>query len=98
MDLAGKKGSPIFAVNKGRVIYQGQRFSGYGKMVMIKHANGVTSLYSHLNKIFVNAGQIVTGGQLVGTMGRTGRATGVHLHFELMQNMEPVDPEKYIKL
>jgi len=96
VDLAGKKGSPIFSVKKGRVIYQGQRFSGYGKVVMIKHGNGITSLYSHLNKIFVSAGQIVTGGHLIGTMGRTGRATGVHLHFELMQNMEPVDPQRYI--
>jgi len=97
IDLAGKKGSPIFSVNQGRVIYKGQKFSGYGKMVMIKHGNGITSLYSHLNKIFVSAGQVVTGGQLIGTMGRTGRATGVHLHFELMQNMEPVNPQKYIK-
>lgn len=97
VDIAGKKGSPIFAVKQGRVIYQGQKFSGYGKMVMIKHPNGIATLYSHLNKIFVKAGQIVTGGQLIGTMGRTGRATGVHLHFEIMQNMEPVNPENYIK-
>ena len=98
IDIAGKKGSPIFSVKSGRVIYQGQKFSGYGKMIMVKHANGITTLYSHLNKIFVKAGQIVTDGQLLGTMGRTGRATGVHLHFEIMQNMEPVDPQKYIKL
>ena len=97
IDLAGAKGSPIFSVKKGRVIYQGMRFSGYGKMIMIKHANGITSLYSHLEKIFVRAGQIVSGGHLIGTMGRTGRATGVHLHFELMQHKEPIDPEKIIQ-
>lgn len=97
VDLAGKRGSPIFSVAKGRVIYKGQRFSGYGKMIMIKHAKGVTTLYAHLNKYFVRAGQTVKAGQLIGTMGNTGRSTGVHLHFEFMQNKTPVNPEKFIR-
>ena len=97
VDLADKKGSPIFSVASGRIIYQGRRFSGYGKMIMIAHNNGITSLYSHLNKIFVKAGQRVQRGQLVGAMGRTGRASGVHLHFEIMKNKKVVNPETYIK-
>lgn len=98
IDIAGKKGSPIFSVASGRVVYQGRRFSGYGKMILIAHDKGISTLYSHLNDIFVHAGQRLSRGQLIGTMGRTGRATGVHLHFELMENKIPVNPEKYIRL
>ena len=96
MDIAGKKGSPIFSVGKGRVIYAGSKFSGYGKMILIDHGNGLTTLYSHLTKFFVRSGRRVRAGQLIGSMGRTGRATGVHLHFEVMENKLPVNPEKYI--
>ncbi len=97
IDIAGKKGSPIFSVASGRVVYQGRKFSGYGKMILIEHDKGISTIYSHLHKIFVRAGQRVQRGQLIGSMGRTGRATGVHLHFELMENMKIVNPEKYIK-
>lgn len=97
IDIAGKKGSPIFTVAPGRIVYQGRKFSGYGKMIIIKHDKGISTLYSHLNKIFITAGQHVKRGQLIGTMGRTGRATGVHLHFELMENKRPINPTKYIR-
>jgi murein DD-endopeptidase MepM/ murein hydrolase activator NlpD len=97
IDIAAPLGTPIFSAASGRVIYQGRRFSGYGKMILIAHDKRISTLYSHLNKIFVKAGQSVKGGQLIGAMGRTGRATGVHLHFELMEAKIPVDPEKYIK-
>ncbi len=66
-------------------------------MILIEHDKGISTIYSHLHKIFVRAGQRVQRGQLIGSMGRTGRATGVHLHFELMENMKIVNPEKYIK-
>jgi len=98
VDLAGSKDSPIFTAAAGRVVYVGRKFSGYGKMILIDHGDGVSTLYSHLNKFYVNAGQTVHGRQIIGSMGRTGRATGVHLHFEVMLNKNPVDPENYINL
>jgi len=97
IDLAGKKGSPIFSAGTGRVVYVGRRFSGYGKMILIDHGKGVATLYSHLNKYFVRSGQMVHRRQIVGTMGRTGRATGVHLHFEVMEDKIPINPEFYIR-
>jgi murein DD-endopeptidase MepM/ murein hydrolase activator NlpD len=97
IDLAGKKGSPIFSAGDGRVVYVGRRFTGYGKMILIDHGKGVATLYSHLNKYFVRSGQVVHRRQLIGTMGRTGRATGVHLHFEVMEDKIPINPEKYIR-
>lgn len=97
IDIAGKKGSPIFTVASGRVVYQGRRFSGFGKMILIAHDKEISTIYSHLNKIFVRAGQRVQRGQLIGSMGRTGRASGVHLHFELMKSKKNVNPEMYIK-
>ena len=97
IDLAGKKGSPIFSAGSGRVVYVGRRFSGYGKMVLIDHGKGVATLYSHLNKYFVRSGQTVHRRQIIGTMGRTGRATGVHLHFEVMEDKIPINPEFYIR-
>lgn len=97
IDLAGKKGSPIFSSADGRVVYVGRKFSGYGKMVLIDHGKGVATLYSHLNKFFVRSGQRVHVRQIIGTMGRTGRATGVHLHFEVMEDKIPINPEWYIR-
>jgi len=97
VDLAGKKGSPIFSAGSGRVVYSGRKFSGYGKMVLIDHGKGVATLYSHLNKRFVKSGQRVHKKQILGTMGKTGRATGVHLHFEIMEDKIPVNPEIYIR-
>ncbi len=96
MDLAGRKSSPIFAVEDGRVVYAGSKFRGYGIMILMEHADGFSSLYSHMNKIFVKSGDLVKKGHHLGAMGRTGRATGVHLHFELMKNKNPINPEIFI--
>lgn len=96
IDLAGRKNSPIFSTAQGRVVYVGKKFSGYGLLVLVKHKNGYSSLYSHLNKAFVSAGKTLKKGQLIGAMGKTGRASGVHLHFELMKNKIPINPELFI--
>ncbi|MEN0059251.1 MAG: M23 family metallopeptidase [Bdellovibrio sp.] len=92
IDLAAPKGTPILAAQGGTVIYAGREFRGYGKMVMIESGNGWATLYAHFDKILVAEGQRVRQGEVVGEMGRTGRATGVHLHFEIRKNRGPVDP------
>jgi murein DD-endopeptidase MepM/ murein hydrolase activator NlpD len=92
IDLAAKKGTPILAAQGGLVIYTGREFKGYGKMVMIESGKGWATLYAHMDKILVQEGQKVSRGQLLGAMGRTGRATGVHLHFEIRKDRGPIDP------
>ena len=97
LDLKGRRNDPIYAAHDGIVVYVGKKFRGYGKMVLIEYDNNWASLYSHLNSYKVVMGQEVKGGQLIGKMGRTGRATGVHLHFELIKNKKPIDPLPILK-
>ena len=92
VDLAGARGTAIFSSHEGLVIYAGRAFKGFGKLVIIEYDNQWATLYAHLDKITVRQGQVVQQGQMLGKMGRTGRATGVHLHFELLYNKRPVDP------
>lgn len=96
IDLASPKGTPIYAAHSGLIIYVGKQFSGYGRMVMIEGKDGFASLYAHLSKTLVRAGTQVVKGELIGQMGRTGRATGVHLHFEIRKKDGPVDPLMYL--
>jgi murein DD-endopeptidase MepM/ murein hydrolase activator NlpD len=92
IDLAAPRGTPILAAQAGTVIYAGREFKGYGKMVLIESGNGWATLYAHFDKILVSEGQTVRRGEIVGAMGRTGRATGVHLHFEIRKDRGPIDP------
>lgn len=96
IDLAAPKGTPILAAHDGVVVYAGRDFRGFGKMVLIEGAYGWASLYAHFTTINVKTGDRVSQGQKLGGMGRTGRATGVHLHFELRKKKGPVDPLLYL--
>lgn len=98
IDLAGAKGSNIFAAHQGRVIYVGHEFTDYGNIVMIESDNGWASFYAHCQKILVREGETIKKGQTIALMGETGNARGVHLHFELRRNKVPVDPLKYLPL
>jgi murein DD-endopeptidase MepM/ murein hydrolase activator NlpD len=92
IDIGGYRGMPITASQEGRVIYTGHGYHGYGNMVLIEHDGKIASLYGHLQRIKIRQGAHVKAGTLIGTMGRTGHATGVHLHFEIMRDRQPVDP------
>lgn len=92
IDLGGRRGTAIFAAHDGMVVYAGKDFKGYGKMVLIEYNGEWASLYAHLDRIAVKEGQYVEKGQTIGQMGRTGRASGVHLHFELIRNKQTIDP------
>lgn len=96
MDFGGTKGTPILAAHEGQVIYAGRAFKGYGKMVILENNQGYATFYAHLNEILVKEGENLRRGERLGRMGRTGRATGVHLHFELRISALPVDPYPYI--
>lgn len=96
IDLRGPRGTAIRAAHEGRVIFAGKGFRGYGKMVIVEFSPNWASLYAHLDRIHVREGDRVSIGDSIGAMGRTGRATGVHLHFELMRDKLPVDPIHYL--
>lgn len=96
LDFGGRLGQPIRSAHSGVVIYAGQDFSGYGKMIMIEYSSKWATLYAHLHRIKVKEGDSVSQGEVIGLMGRTGRATGVHLHFELIKNKVPLDPLPFL--
>ena len=96
IDLANARGTRILSAERGRVIYVGKQFRGYGNLVVIEHDEEWATLYAHLDKFLVKEGQQVEQGQPVGLMGRTGRASGVHLHFEMRRNRAPVNPLSFL--
>ncbi|MCB0361885.1 MAG: M23 family metallopeptidase [Bdellovibrionales bacterium] len=97
LDLGGKRDTPIKAAHSGIVVYAGKGFNGYGKMIIIEYSEQWATLYAHLNSFKVKTGEWVTSGQRIGNMGRTGRASGVHLHFELIRYKQPIDPLSLLK-
>ncbi|MDR0617097.1 MAG: M23 family metallopeptidase [Synergistaceae bacterium] len=99
VDMVIKKGTPIAAAADGVVIVAaegGKNFKGYGKTVIIDHGNGVHTLYAHCNSLLVKMGQRVKRGDFIATVGRTGRATTDHVHFEVRMAGKKVDPLLYL--
>jgi len=95
IDFAIDYDTPVTATGGGTVIYA-DWFGGYGYAVIIDHGGGITSLYGHNNEVKVYEGQQVKVGQVVALSGSTGLSTGPHLHFEVRENGEPVDPKRYL--
>lgn len=95
IDIAAKPGTPIYSPAIGTVTFSDTR-SGYGNYVMIDHGNGYVTTYAHMTERHVEVGDVVAQGQLIGTVGSTGRVTGPHLHFEILLNGSFVDPMDYI--
>ncbi len=83
LDIAAPTGAPVTASDRGVVIRAGWNNQGYGRFVIIDHKIDYMTLYAHLDTIFVREGDIVAPGQVIGTVGATGNATGPHLHFEI---------------
>ncbi len=96
VDFKGEPGDPVRASAAG-IVTQAERNGGYGLMVEIDHGNGLATRYAHLSAIEVAEGATVKPGDLVGRVGTTGRSTGPHLHFEVRQNGDPIDPQKFLR-
>ncbi|MBI4529849.1 MAG: peptidoglycan DD-metalloendopeptidase family protein [Deltaproteobacteria bacterium] len=94
VDFAAKRGTPVRAIGDGTVVYSGWRRGGYGRLVEIQHDSVYFSRYAHLQALApsLKKGAAVKKGQLIGFVGSTGRSTGPHLHFELYQDQQYVDP------
>jgi murein DD-endopeptidase MepM/ murein hydrolase activator NlpD len=96
VDYAAPTGTPVRTIGDGRVEFAGVQ-NGYGNVVYIKHRNAKdTTVYAHLSRIDVKAGDNVVQGERVGAVGQTGVATGTHLHFEFRVNNEPQDPTEIL--
>ena len=91
VDIGASWGSPIVAAGDGRIVAAGWA-GGYGREVQIVHGGGITSLYGHMSEIVAAPGSFVRQGQLIGYVGSSGLSTGPHLHFEVRQNGQPVNP------
>ena len=96
VDFAGKHGAEIVTVADGVVTWSGDRY-GYGVMVEINHGGGYVTRYAHNSENLVTVGDEVRKGQTVALMGKTGRATGPNLHFEVIQNGQRVNPVRFIR-
>jgi murein DD-endopeptidase MepM/ murein hydrolase activator NlpD len=92
IDLAGPYGLDIHCTGEGTVTVSHVSRHGYGKEVVVDHGFGYTSRYAHLQDIHVEVGQKLKRGEVVGTLGNTGRSTGPHLHYEIRKNGSPVNP------
>lgn len=95
MDIAARRGVPIMVPAEGVVSFAG-RYGSFGNTIKIFHGYGVSTLYAHLGDVVVRPGQKVKRGDIIGTVGSTGRSTGTHVHYEVSLHGVRVDPKKYI--
>ena len=95
LDIAASCGTAIYATASGTVEFSGYKGS-LGRLVIINHGSGVKTYYAHCNGLNVSSGQKVGAGAKIATVGKTGAATGYHLHFEVRVNGVSVNPQNYI--
>ena len=96
IDIGGPTGTTIVAAESGRVSYAGY-MRGYGNVIILSHDGGYSTVYGHNSVNLVKKGQYVNRGSVIAKMGRTGNATGSHLHFEIRLSGKPVNPLSYLK-
>ncbi len=92
IDLAAEPGTPVYAADTGRVVKAGWSEIGYGYRIIIDHGIDYVTLYAHLGEYFVQPGDIVQKGEIIGRVGSTGNSTGPHLHFEVRDYGFLIDP------
>ena len=97
MDFAAPIGTPIYATGNGVVTFSGWG-TGYGRHVEVDHGNGTVTRYAHTSANYVNVGDTVYANQQIAAVGNTGRSTGAHLHYEVRQNGQTVNPQTYLAM
>ncbi len=96
LDFAAASGTIVYSAADGVVSFVGER-SGYGKVVEVRHGNGLVSRYAHLSAQLASVGQTVTTGTPIAKVGSTGRSTGPHLHFEVRRGENALDPKPFLE-
>ncbi|EGV32053.1 Peptidase M23 [Thiorhodococcus drewsii AZ1] len=96
IDLASPRGTSIVAVADGVVTFSGRK-GGYGRMIEIRHLDGMVTRYAHNSRNLVKKGQLVHQGEKIASVGSSGAATGPHVHFEVLKDGKNVDPMPYLK-
>jgi len=94
IDVAAPTGTPVYAAGSGKVL-KAEQVDGWGKLVILEHAEGYTSVYAHLDEILVKSGEELIAGQTLGKVGNTGQSSGPHLHYEVRKNGNHVNPADY---
>lgn len=97
LDIALPKGTPVKAAENGVVIYAGDGLKEFGKTVLVRHENGLVSVYGHVDEINVQRGATIKRGQEIAKSGMTGNADMPKLHFEVRKDSKPVDPSTYLE-
>jgi len=92
VDLAMPVGQEVPSARAGEVVSAGE-LRGYGQTIVVRHSDRTSTRYAHLSEILVKPGDAVAAGQTIARSGATGRATGPHLHFEVLEDGTPIDPE-----
>lgn len=95
VDVRMEVGDPVYSIFDG-IVRIAKRSADYGFVVLIRHYNGIETLYAHFNQLLVYPGKTVRSGDIIGLAGSTGRSTGPHLHFEVRFQGEKIDPNKII--
>lgn len=95
VDIANHQGTPVVATADG-VVERASRDGGFGNTVIVSHGYGFKTLFGHLKTIKVHRGEQVKRGQIIGLMGNTGRSTGPHVHYEIIENGSPVNPKYFL--
>jgi len=96
VDISAPTGTPIRAAEAGLVIYANDEVRGFGKLLLIVHADGTVTLYAHCNQFRTKPGEYVKRGQIIAEVGATGFAKGPHLHFELRFRGHPLNPQRQL--
>lgn len=96
VDLVVPTGTPVRAACDGVVAYAGEKLRGYGRLLIIKHGGGLTTVYAHNHELLVAEGAPVGRGQVIARSGATGRVTAPHLHFEVRVDGKATDPLPYL--
>ena len=97
IDIGARRGTPVRAASGGTVKFSGWGPTGYGLMIIIKHPNNLTTVYAHNSRNLVKKGTEVKRGQMIARVGKTGRATGPHVHFEVRNDAHAKNPLLYLK-
>jgi murein DD-endopeptidase MepM/ murein hydrolase activator NlpD len=96
INIGAPQGTKVLAAESGIVAYAGSELKGFGNLLLIRHADGITTAYAHNEKLLVARGDEVKKGQLVATVGKTGNVDTPQLHFEVRVGTQAVDPMGYL--